>query len=139
MYLSKVDGQFDAVNDIRKTEFAQRYPLLDDTEVHAQWKTGSWMITRIGDIWTRTGKVLSIPFEGASAYPSFQFAEDGTPLPLIEDVLKALPQDMTPWQCAFWMTSPKKELGGDCPANCIKAGDARVVEAARNTARIFMN
>ncbi|WP_170464449.1 hypothetical protein [Ruegeria arenilitoris] len=130
MYVTKFEKQFCAVKDIRKDEFARKFPLLDDRSVHAQWKKGSWQITRIGEIWKRTGKVFSVPYEGIDAYPSFQFAEDGTPLPLMETVLKALPADMTPWQLAYWMTSPKAELGGDTPAKSIQTGDNRVVDAA---------
>ncbi|KIC46415.1 hypothetical protein RA28_01020 [Ruegeria sp. ANG-S4] len=130
MYLAKFEKQFCAVNDILKDEFAQKFPLLDTSAVHAQWKKGSWQITRIGDIWKRTGKIFSVPYEGAEAYPSFQFDQDGTPFPLMEDVLFALPKDMTPWQRALWMTSPNAGLGGENPASCIQAGDDRVVEVA---------
>lgn len=137
MYLSKIDERNDAISEDRKIEFARKYPLLDDASVHAQWNKGCWQITRIGDIWKRTGKILSVRFEGTDAYPSFQFSEDGTPLPLMEKVLKALPCEMTPWQCAFWMTSPKKELGGEHPANCIQTGDDRVIDVADRVGEIF--
>ncbi len=130
MYASNIGAHCSAANYIKRNEFARKYPLLDDASVHAQWKKGSWQITRIGDIWKRTGKVLSVPHEGANAFPSFQFAEDGTPLPLMEKVLKALPCEMTPWQRAFWITTPRKELGGEFPVDCIQAGDERVVDAA---------
>lgn len=137
MYLSKVDGRSDAVRNTQKDDFARDYPLLDDGAVHAQWQGGAWHLTRIGDIWKRTGKILSLPYQGTDAYPSFQFAEDGTPLPLMEKVLQALPRGMTPWQRAFWMTSPKKELGGAAPAQCIKAGDDRVIKIAGQACEIF--
>ena len=130
MYLHNFEGHCCAVNDIRMDDFAREYPLLDDVGVHAQWQKGSWQITRIADIWTRTGKVLSLPYKGANAYPSFQFAQDGTPLPLMEKVLKALPREMTPWQCAFWLTSPKLEIGGESPANRIQIGDDCIVGIA---------
>ncbi|SLN75676.1 hypothetical protein [Ruegeria meonggei] len=139
MYMSKFDDRNDVASDSRKTEFARKYPLLDDASVHAQWKNGSWQITRIGDIWSRTGKVLSVRFEGADAYPSFQFSEDGTPLPLMEKVLSALPCEMSPWQCAFWVTSPKKELDGESPVSCIQTGDARVIDLAGRAGAIFNN
>ncbi|WP_171126140.1 MULTISPECIES: hypothetical protein [unclassified Ruegeria] len=130
MYPSHIGAHCSATTDLQRNEFAQKYPLLDDASVHAQWKNGSWQITRIGDIWKRTGKIMSVPHDGTDAFPSFQFAEDGTPLPLMEKVLKALPCEMTPWQRAYWMTSPRKELGGQFPAQCIRAGDERVVDAA---------
>lgn len=139
MYLARFDEQNCAINDIRKDKFAREFPLLDNGAVHAQWKKGSWQITRIGDIWKRTGKIFSVPHEGTDAFPSFQFAEDGTPLPLMEKVLKALPAEMTPWQRAFWMASPKKELGGGSPADCIQSGDDRVVDVAGKARSNFLN
>nr|WP_321254253.1 hypothetical protein [uncultured Ruegeria sp.] len=139
MYLAKFEERFCIVSDIRKDEFSRKFPLLDMGAVHAQWKTGSRLITRIGDIWKRSGKVFSVPYEGIDAYPSFQFAEDGTPFPLMEDVLKALPVEMTPWQCALWMTSPKSELGGEVPVSCIQSGDDRVVDVARSATANRLN
>lgn len=132
MYLAKLKEPYCSVDDIQKDEFARKFPLLDNAAVHAQWEKGSWHITRIGDIWKRTGKVFAVPYEHGDAYPSFQFSEDGTPLPLMERVLKALPSEMTPWQRAFWLTSPKKELGGENPASCIQSGDDRVINLASN-------
>ncbi|WP_109311226.1 hypothetical protein [Ruegeria sp. AU67] len=139
MYFTKFEEPFCAVYDIRKDEFARKYPLLDNRSVYAQWKKGSWQITRIGEIWKRTGKVFSVPYEGIDAYPSFQFAEDGTPLPLMQTVLKALPADMTPWQRAFWMTSAKAELEGGNPANSIQTDDNRVVDVASKFGEDFLN
>ncbi|MDX1742582.1 MAG: hypothetical protein R3186_03160 [Ruegeria sp.] len=139
MYLAKFDEQFCAVTDIRQTEFAQKFPLLDRGAVHARWKKGSWQITRIGDIWKRTGKIFSVPYDGTDAYPSFQFNEDGTPLPLMEEVLKALPVEMTQWQRAFWMTSPAPELDGRLPVQCIRSGDRRVIEVAGRAGTSLLN
>ncbi|WP_058274758.1 hypothetical protein [Ruegeria atlantica] len=139
MYVAKFEEQICAVNNIRIDTFAREFPLLDSRSVHARWRKGSWQITRIGEIWKRTGKVFSVPYEGIDAYPSFQFAEDGTPLPLMETVLNALPSDMTPWQRAFWMTSPKAELGGSNPANSIQTGDSRVVGVASKFGIDFLN
>ncbi|MCA0928480.1 hypothetical protein [Ruegeria profundi] len=139
MYLAKFNDQFCAVADIQKTEFAEKFPLLDRGEVHARWKKGSWQITRIGDIWKRTGKIFSVHYDGADAYPSFQFDVDGTPLPLMEEVLKALPPEMTQWQRAFWMTSPVPELDGGLPIHCIRSGDRRVIEVAAKAGTGFLN
>ena len=139
MYLASFEKPFCSVNDIRKDKFAREYPLLDNGAVHAQWKKGSWQITRIGDIWKRTGKVFSIPHEGYELYPAFQFAEDGTPFPLMAEVLKALPADMTPWQRALWMTSPSADLDGGNPADGIQSGDDRVIDVASKARTKVLN
>ncbi len=131
MYLARFEADSRAVEDIRVDKYAQTHPLLSGTAVHAQWKAGSWQVTRIGDIWRRTGKIFSVSYEGAQSYPAFQFDTDGTPLPLVREVLQALPKALSPWQKAFWMTRSNDCLGGDTPADCIRAGDKRVVDAAR--------
>ncbi|WP_170607531.1 hypothetical protein [Ruegeria arenilitoris] len=130
MYFSTFDGHRSSVNDIQKDEFARKFPLLEDADVYARWKASSWQITRIGDIWKRSGRIFSLNYAGSNVYPSFQFAEDGTPLPLMKKILDALPQDMTPWERAFWMASPKNELEGECPVKCVRRNDDRVIQAA---------
>ncbi len=87
-------------------------------------------MSRIGEIWKRTGKIFSVPYEGADTYPAFQFGADGTPLPMVAQVLQLLPASQSPWQHAFWMASPNSYLDGNSPADWIQAGDARVLEAA---------
>jgi len=49
-------------------------------------------------------------------------------------VLDALPDDMTPWQTAFWLVSPSSALDGGLPLDAIRGSDERVVDAARNEA-----
>lgn len=130
MHLARFEGQSRSIEDVLRDEFARNHPLLDDGAVHARWTKRSWQVTRIGEIWKRTGKIFAVPYDGTNAYPSFQFDRDGTPIPLMSKVLEMLPADMTPWQCAFWMTSPKADLGGDTPADCVQKDDDRVLSVA---------
>ena len=57
-----------------------------------------------------------------------QFA-DGNPLPVIKEVLKRLPDGMTPWQIAFWFQSGNGWLDGRSPEEALGDEDA-VLNAA---------
>ena len=65
-------------------------------------------------------------------FPAFQFA-DGKPLPIIKKILEALPEDMSPWQTAFWFKSSNGWLGGKTPQECLK-NESKVIDAAEQLA-----
>ncbi len=65
---------------------------------------------------------------GRDRYPAFQF-QDGRPRKVIGKVLKALPEGMSPWQVAFWFSSPNGWLDGDKPMERLAHEDAIVAAA----------
>ena len=78
--------------------------------------------------WKREKRVFAVPVGRAQLFPRFQFA-DGNPLPVIKDVLKRLPDGMTPWQIAFWFQSGNGWLDGRSPEEALGDEDA-VLNAA---------
>ena len=78
--------------------------------------------------WRREKKVFAVRSGRAQLFPSFQFA-DGRPRPVIADVLKRLPDDMTPWQIAFWFRGGNGWLDGRSPEDALDDRDG-VLEAA---------
>ena len=78
--------------------------------------------------WKREGRVFAIQHDGKDLFPAFQFA-DGQPLPIIKEILEALPEDLTPWQTAFWFQSPNGWLDGKTPQECLK-NESEVIYAA---------
>ena len=82
--------------------------------------------------WKREGRLFAVRRAGVDLYPSFQFA-DGAPLPVIKDVLAALPGHMTGWQIALWFGSGNGWLDGAEPHERLSDPDA-VVDAARKLA-----
>ena len=82
--------------------------------------------------WKREGRLFAVRRAGVDLYPSFQFA-DGAPLPVIKDVLAALPGHMTGWQIAMWFGSGNGWLDGAEPQDRLSDPDA-VVDAARKLA-----
>jgi hypothetical protein len=67
--------------------------------------------------WRKAGKIFSVSYRGKDYFPSFQFADDGQPLPLIGPLLAALRTagGMTDWDIALWFTTPNGWLSGQAP------------------------
>ena len=78
--------------------------------------------------WRRDGRVFAVRAGRGHLFPSFQFA-DGRPRPVIADVLKRLPDDMTAWQIAFWFRSGNGWLDGRSPEEALEDREA-VLNAA---------
>ena len=83
--------------------------------------------------WKREGQVFAIQDGEKDLFPAFQFA-DGKPLPIIQKILKALPEDMSPWETAFWFESSNGWLGGEVPQECLKK-EIKVIDAAEQLAK----
>ena len=78
--------------------------------------------------WKREGRIFAIQHDGKDLFPAFQFA-DGQPLPIIQKILEALPDYLSPWQTAFWFESGNGWLGGEIPQECLK-NESEVIDAA---------
>ena len=83
--------------------------------------------------WKREGRVFAVQDGEKDLLPAFQFA-DGQPLPIIKKILKALPEDMSPWETAFWFKSSNGWLGGKTPQECLK-NESKVIDAAEQFAQ----
>ena len=80
--------------------------------------------------WKREKRVFAVRAGSARLFPRFQFA-DGYPLPVIKEVLKCLPDDMTPWQIAFWFRSGNGWLDGRSPEEALDDEDGVLNAAER--------
>ena len=78
--------------------------------------------------WKREGRIFAIHDGEKDLFPAFQFA-DGKPLPIIKEILEALPDYLSPWQTAFWFESGNGWLGGKTPQECLK-NESEVIDAA---------
>ena len=78
--------------------------------------------------WKREGRVFAVRSDHAQHFPCFQFA-DGSPRPVIKEVLKRLPDDMTPWQVALWFRSGNGWLDGRSPEEAL-ADEGGILNAA---------
>ena len=133
--LESVERDIDEDNAEARRDFMATVPTLDSAEVHRRSGRRGAAVAQTAHEWKRAGRILGVPFDGRDAFPAFQFQE-GRPRPIMRRVLAALPGDLTPWQRAFWLTSATDDLGGAAPSDLVKAGDERVVEAARQAYEI---
>lgn len=66
--------------------------------------------------------------DGFLLYPSFQFNENGEPLPRLAEVLADLDPDLVdPWGDAVWLNAPGDDLDGMSPAAALRNGRAEDV------------
>ena len=78
--------------------------------------------------WKRERRVFAVRAGRTHLFPRFQLA-DGNPLPIIKEALRRLPEDMTPWQIAFWFWSENGWLDGKSPEEALN-DEAGVLNAA---------
>jgi len=86
--------------------------------------------------WKSQEAIFGVRRLGRDRYPAFQF-QDGRPRKVIGRVLKALPRGMSPWQIAFWFTSPNGWLDGARPMDRLVDEEA-IVAAAVHEGDDFM-
>lgn len=83
--------------------------------------------------WKREGRVLAVPHGGVDLYPTAQFDLAGQPIPVLRQVLAALPPSLPAWPRLAWLASGNGWLGGRAPLDALGEPEA-LVEAARRLA-----
>lgn len=112
-----------------RQEYLDETPTLTAAQIHRMSGLGSRNTSEPASRWKSEGKTFAIRVGRRDLYPAFQF-EDGTPRPVVRDVLSALPESMTGWQTALWFASGNGWLDGDRPQQRLHDGEL-VVAAAR--------
>lgn len=65
-------------------------------------------------------------------YPAFQFRSDGTPWPVLAEVLPRLQSGFNPFDLLIWFNTPHPALAGDKPRTRLDEPDM-IVAAARDS------
>lgn len=129
-----IEARIDLRNAEKRKEFLDEFAVIDSAGVHEiSGNTGS-NPSQTAAVWRKANRILGLLVGQRTVYPAFQFDEGGRPYPLMKRVLDALPDDMTPWQTAFWLVSPSSVLDGGLPLDAIRRGDEKGVDAARREA-----
>jgi hypothetical protein len=124
-----VRARIDTDNAHERIRFMENVPCLTSAQLAEQLGHGAKNKSQTASRWKTERKAFSVPWRGREEYPAFQF-RDGRPLPVIAAVLEALPDEMTPWQIAFWFVSSNPWLDGKVPYTMLADTDA-IVRAAR--------
>jgi hypothetical protein len=116
----QIDAEIDRDNAKLRANYLKKVPAYSAAEIRAQLlKAKPKNTSEPASRWKREQRVFAVRHDGKDLFPAFQFA-DGAPLPIIRKILKALPDDMTPWQVAFWFASGNGWLDGETPEECLK-------------------
>ena len=126
-----VDRELEQDNAEMRARYLLEVPTYTAADIHelmhgSQLSNPSEPASR----WRREKRVFAVRDGRAQLFPRFQFA-DGNPLPVIKGVLKRLPDDMTPWQIAFWFRSGNGWLGGKSPEEALGDEDRVLYTADR--------
>ena len=119
---AEIDLEIEQENEEMRATYLQTTELYTDEDIQgpsAKWK--------------REGRVFAVHDGEKDLFPAFQFA-DGKPLPIIKKILKALPEDMSPWETAFWFESGNGWLDGEVPQECLK-NESDLIDAAEQLAK----
>ena len=115
-----IDRELEQENAELRARYLWEVPTYTATDIHKLIHgSRSSNPSEPASRWKREKKVFAVRAGRAQLFPCFQFA-DGYPLPVIKEVLKRLPDDMTPWQIAFWFRSGNGWLDGRPPEEALR-------------------
>ena len=124
-----VDRELEQDNAELRAQYLRDVPTFTAANIH-ELMHGSLLNnpSEPASRWRREKRVFAVRSGRTQLFPCFQFA-DGHPLPVVKQVLKRLPADMTPWQIAFWFRSGNGWLDGRSPEEALGDEDG-VLNAA---------
>ncbi|WP_353414184.1 hypothetical protein [Arenicella sp. 4NH20-0111] len=126
---AEVDIQIERDNAVMRADYLRRTPVLSAAELCGQFVAEFQYDTALVSSWKKEGKIFAIKVNGVEKFPIFQFSE-GSPKPVIEKILKILPNEMSAWQIALWFDSPNSWLDEMSPIESLNDHDG-VLDAAR--------
>ncbi len=128
-----IDRELEQDNAAARARYLMEVPTYAAADIH-ELMHGSRLSnpSEPASRWRREKRIFAVRSGRAQLYPRFQFA-DGGPLPIIRDILKRLPDGMTPWQTALWFHSGNGWLDGKSPDEAL--GDEEVVLRAAERLR----
>ena len=68
------------------------------------------------NLWARAGRIFSVSWDGATAYPGSQLGQDDQPLDVIGHVLTAVEDRVRGWSWPDQVVEAAHELVADLPA-----------------------
>ena len=127
--IAQVSAAIDADNARARHRFIGEVKTLTAEEVASSFGSTARNRHQTASRWKADRRIFSVPWQSLERFPAFQFKE-GKPVPVIADVLGALPARMTAWETAFWFVSTNGWLDGAAPRERLN-DPTRLLEAAR--------
>jgi hypothetical protein len=113
---------------------ATEFGLLSSAEVASLAGSKATNASALASRWRREQMVFSVDVDSAARYPGFQFGEDGKPVPVVQEVIAALGEQLSPWELALWFAGSNAWLGGERPVDVLISDPAEVISAATHLA-----
>ena len=126
-----VDRELEQDNAELRAQYLREVPTYTAADIH-EFMHGSLLSnpSEPASRWRREKRVFAVRAGRNQLFPRFQFA-DGHPRPVIKEVMKRLPDDMTPWQTAFWFWAGNGWLDGKSPEEALGDKDGVLNAAGR--------
>lgn len=134
--VASVSAEIDAVNAEARVRFMNNFATLGAEQVTTAAGSKARNRSQTASRWKAEGKIFSVPWQGTERFPAFQF-KDGRPLPVIADILRALPEGISPWETAFWFVSTTGWLDGSSPRERLRESELVVQAARREREAVF--
>ncbi|HYG61475.1 MAG TPA: phasin family protein [Thermoanaerobaculia bacterium] len=82
--------------------------------------------------WKQEGRIFSVPYQGGTYFPGFQFDAQGRPRPVVAEVIAVLgPPVSTEWELALWFMGRHGSVGDRRPVDLLDSEPDAVIQAAR--------
>lgn len=118
---------------LTRQDFMRQYPCRTAADVAETAQHDNPNRSQTAYRWKSEDRIFAVPGPGnRDVYPSFQFGEDGKPLPIIAQLLKRLKPYRSPWSIAHWFVSPNGDLNELCPIDLLNTPTAhdKLIDAA---------
>jgi len=141
---SNADDEGGSANELTvswRKAFMRDVPTWSADEVAEHGGYGAKNKSAAANRWTKDGKIFSVLYGGKQYYPQFQFRH-GEPRPAVARILRALGDEATGWDRAFFFATPNSYLDDARPMDRLndKSTEELLVQLARrhaNPADIF--
>ncbi|KAF5887849.1 hypothetical protein [Rhizobium leguminosarum] len=134
--LGEARGVLAADNLELRDRFIAEVPQLTSAEIGNRAGSSARNLYATAARWKKAGDIFSVHHRGAEYFPAFQL-RDGRPHPAIKKALVALPENLSPWQRAFWFVSTNGWLNDKAPMDVLDDIDAVAAAAARERQEVI--
>jgi len=76
------------------------------------WESGTHVKSEQFLQWVADGKIFGVEHDGSQFYATYQFGENGLPLPIIKEILQLLREEDA-WAIAAWFHFPNSWIAKD--------------------------
>lgn len=116
-----------------RDRFVSEYPCLTSADVAKESTSTAKNRSAIASRWLGEKKIFSIQSGRKLLFPKFQF-QDGSPLPVVSDIMEEFPKHATGWDYVFFLTTPNSFIGGRKPIELLRTDPKQVVSLAHSFA-----